>query len=269
MQLSRPRVGTLARIAMLALVLIAVPAGRALASGQQIAIIQDDPRLDVDPAGTLARARLLGADVIRVSVHWNWIAPAPNARKMPRQFNPGDPAAYSPVKWRLWDDIVIEAHHDGIKVDFDLMGGAPRWALGPGRPAGNSNQDWEPSARGFEAFVRAAGTRYSGTYNPTLGRSVPGDSGDLPRVDFWTIWNEPDYGPSLAPQGVPGDLRVENSPRMYRNLLGAAWRALQASGHHTFTDTILFGELAPRGQPRWGIFSRMAPLAFLRALSCV
>ena len=98
---------------------------------------------------------------------------------------------------------------------------------------------------------------------------MPGDAGDLPRVSFWSIWNEPDYGPSLAPQGVPGDLTVENSPRMYRRLLDAAWAALQATGHTPATDTILFGELAPRGEKRWGVFSGMKPLVFLRALYCV
>src|SRR5581483_11662559 len=123
--------------------------------------------------------------------------------------------------------------------------------------------NWEPSASAFGAFVRAVGTRYSGNYVPA-GQGEP-----LPRVDFWTVWNEPDYGPSLAPQGVPGHLTVENSPRMYRNLLGASWRSLQATGHSTATDTIAFGELAPRGESFWGVFSGMKPLTFLRALYCV
>jgi hypothetical protein len=260
---SRPRLAVLLRLAVLALLLFAVPAGRAVASPSQISIIQDDARLDNDPATTLARARLLGAQVIRVSVHWNWIAPAPNAKKQPRHFDATDPAAYPAANWRLWDAIAIEAHGEGIRVDFDLMGGAPRWALGPGRPAGNDNQDWEPSASEYGAFVRAIATRYSGSYVP------PGQIDPLPRVDFWTVWNEPDYGPSLAPQGVPGHLTVENSPRMYRNLLGAAWRSLQATGHGTSTDTIAFGELAPRGESFWGVFSGMTPLTFLRALYCV
>jgi hypothetical protein len=244
-------------------VLVAVPTGRALASSQQISIIQDDTRLDRDPAGTLARARLLGADVFRVSVYWNWIAPAPGSRNKPRNFNASDPNAYSQVAWRLWDNIVLDAHQDGIRVDFDLIGGAPRWAQGSGRPAGNQNQNWEPSASEYAAFVHAVGERYSGTYVP------PGASTPLPRVDFWTIWNEPDYGPSLAPQGVPGNLKIENSPRMYRNLLNAAWGSLQATGHRTATDTIAWGELAPRGESFWGVFSGMKPLTFLRALYCV
>jgi hypothetical protein len=263
MRRRRPYVAIALRAAMLALALVALPAGRALASSQQISIIQDDARIDADPAGTLARARLLGANVIRVSVYWYSIAPAPFAKKMPRGFNAADPAAYPRTSWALWDEIAVDAHQDGIKVDFDLIGGAPRWAQGPGRPAGNQNPNWEPSASAYGAFVHAIGQRYSGTYVPT-GATAP-----LPRVDFWTIWNEPDYGPSLAPQGVPGHLTIENSPRMYRNLLDAAWGSLLATGHGPSTDTIAFGELAPRGESFWGVFSGMKPLTFLRALYCV
>jgi hypothetical protein len=259
----RPRVAGLLGAALLSSLLVALQAPPAHASAGQLSIVQDDARLDADPAGTLARARLLGADAIRVSVHWNWIAPAPNARRAPGHFNATDPGAYPGRNWRLWDAIVTEAHNDGIRVDFDVIGGAPRWALGPGRPRGNANENWEPSASAYGAFMHAIGARYSGSYVP------PGETTALPRVDFWTVWNEPDYGPSLAPQGVPGNLKVENSPRMYRNLLGAAWRSLHATGHTTATDTIAFGELAPRGETFWGVFSGMKPLTFLRALYCV
>jgi hypothetical protein len=269
MPVSRRRTTLLLLGAILAAVILAIPAARALASAQQVSIIEDDTRIQVDPGGTLQRFRLLGTQVVRVSVRWQEIAPAPNARHAPRGFNEADPASYPPAAWRIWDEIVTDAYQDGISVDLDLMGGAPRWALGPGRPAGNQNPNWEPSAGDFGAFVHAVGTRYSGDYNPINHNISPGDPRDLPRVDFWSIWNEPDYGPSLAPQGVPGDLTVENSPRMYRNLLGAAWNALMATGHGPSSDTIVFGELAPRGQSYWGVFSGMTPLAFLRALYCV
>jgi hypothetical protein len=56
---------------------------------------------------------------------------------------------------------------------------------------------------------------------------------------------------------------------MYRGLLGAAWRSLEATGHSPASDTIAFGELAPRGESFWGVFSGMTPLTFLRALYCV
>jgi hypothetical protein len=206
---------------------------------------------------------------MRVSVSWASIAPAPRSRKAPSGFNASDPASYPAANWALWDAIAKDARAAGIRVDFDLLGGAPRWATGPGVPAGSHNPNWEPSAGAYGAFVRAVGTRYSGDYDPATGALSPGDPDDLPRVDFWTIWNEPDYGPSLAPQGVPGHLTIENSPRMYRGLVDAAWSALLATGHGTSTDTIAFGELAPRGYSRWGVFSGMKPLTFLRALYCV
>jgi hypothetical protein len=247
-------------------VLFAAPA---LASTGQVSVIEDDAHLEANPAATLERMRLLGADVVRVSVPWQTIAPDPSSAHVPAGFDAADPAAYPAAGWGLWDEIVTDARRDGITVDLDLMGGAPRWARGPGRPAGNSNPNWEPSPAAFGQFVRAIATRYSGSYDPALGRTVPGGAGDLPRVGFWSIWNEPNYGPSLAPQGVPGNLGVENSPRMYRQMLDAAWAALLATGHGPATDTILIGELAPRGADEWGVFSGMKPLVFLRALYCV
>ena len=59
---------------------------------------------------------------------------------MPQPFNPADPGAYSAGNWRIWDAIVVAAHKYGMRVDLDLMGGAPRWAIGPGpwRAAGGS-----------------------------------------------------------------------------------------------------------------------------------
>jgi hypothetical protein len=263
MRFGWPRLAALLGAAMVATLLLALPAGRAVASARQLSIMQDDARLDVDPVGTLARMRLLGAQVVRVSVTWELIAPTPNAKRPPGGFNASDPAAYPASRWALWDTIATVAHDDGLTVDFDLMGGAPRWARGPGRPPKIHTDSWEPSAGAYGAFVRAVGTRYSGTYVP------PGGSAPLPRVDFWTVWNEPDYGPSLAPQGVPGHLTIENSPRMYRGLIDAAWSGLNASGHHTSTDTIAWGELAPRGESFWGVASGMKPLTFLRALYCV
>ncbi|MGH2884299.1 MAG: hypothetical protein ACRDPA_16670, partial [Solirubrobacteraceae bacterium] len=254
---------------VLAAAALLIPAAAALASQTQVSVIEDDAHLQADPAGTLAQMRALGADVVRVSVPWQMIAPAPNSALPPSGFDASDPAAYPAANWKLWDTIVTDAQRDGITVDFDLMGGAPRWARGHGRPAGNTNPNWEPAPTAYGQFVQAVASRYSGDYDPRRQALIPDSPGDLPRVSFWSVWNEPDYGPSLAPQGVPGDLTVENSPRMYRRLLDAAWASLQATGHTPATDTILFGELAPRGAKRWGVFSGMKPLVFLRALYCV
>src|SRR5689334_3824776 len=110
-------IATLLQAAVVALALFALPAARAVASTQQISIIEDETQVYGDPVGTFARARLLGADAMRVSVHWDWITPASNARKIPRHFNPADPASYPAANWGLWDAIVIDAQQAGIKID--------------------------------------------------------------------------------------------------------------------------------------------------------
>ncbi|MGI8904848.1 MAG: hypothetical protein ACR2IP_14615 [Solirubrobacteraceae bacterium] len=259
--------------AIAALGLLGAPAGAIASTGQE-AMFQDDTAVLANPVGTLQRMRLLGVGTVRVFLRWQNIAPAARSRRRPRGFRAGDPAAYPARNWAPYDAIVQAAHADGIKVLFDAVGGAPLWATGPGAPRGKLFLNWEPSGGEFSSFVRAAGTRYSGSYDPRSRSSDPGNANDLPRVSFWSIWNEPDYGPSLAPQGVPGHLLVENSPRLYRALLDGGWSGLRASGHGG--DRILFGEVAPRGFPNseepkytFGVFSGMKPLVFLRALYCV
>jgi hypothetical protein len=239
----------------------------ATASSQQQSMVEDDQALMTNPATTFARLRVLGVQQVRVSLYWSYVAPAPNSSRPPLNFDAGNPADYPTANWTMWDAIIREAARQGITVDLDPQGTAPRWALGPGEPRGATNQVWQPSPVDYREFVHALGVRYSGNYNPTDRLVEPGAAGDLPRVSFWSVWNEPDYGPSLAPQGVLSRLTVENSPRMYRNLVAAAWTALHQTGHGS--DTFLIGELAPRGKPFWGVFSGMKPLPFLRALYCV
>jgi hypothetical protein len=264
-------------LTVLALLLGLLLPGAALASGTQVSLMQDDTRLYANPAGTLQTMRELGATVVRVTVPWAQFAPAPNSFRAPR-FAAANPAAYPAAPWGPLDAIVRIAARDGITVDLDPAAPVPLWATGPGMPhasrkAGYPFHNWRPNAAEFGQFMRALGTRYGGSYDPALRRLAPGNPGDLPRVHFWSIWNEPDYGPHLAPQGVPGHRGVEASPPMYRALVDQAWSALAATGHTTRTDTILIGELAPRSEDTaptaFGNFNGMTPLRFLDALYCV
>jgi hypothetical protein len=257
-----------------ACVLGAIAAAPASASHTQEAIFQDGGRLLADPVGTLAKLRVLGVDRVRLFMHWNDIAPQAMSHRRPRGFYAAGPAAYPKANWASWDGVIRQAKADGIGVDLDVGGGAPLWATPPGAPTDKPHPNWQPKAAEFGAFMHAVGERYSGNYNPSKRALSPGDPGDLPAVDFWSIWNEPDYGPSLAPQGAPGNVGIERSPWSYRRLVDAAWSALHQTGHAE--DTILFGEVAPRGYPTaqfprlsFGIFSGMKPLVFLRALYCV
>lgn len=242
-------------LALIAAVTGAFGAPPAAASHGQVSMIMDDGALMTHPVQALQTFRQLGVQVVRVSLWWDHVAPA----RRPAHFAATDPSARG-YNWAVYDMVVQDAAQAGIRVDLDVMGGAPPWANGRGA-AGHPN--WEPNARAYGQFVRAVATRYSGKYTPK-GASAP-----LPRVSFWSIWNEPDYGPSLAPQGVPGHLTIDYAPQMYRNLVDAAWSALTATHHGPSTDTILFGEVAPRGMPYWGVFSGMTPMVFLRSLYCV
>jgi hypothetical protein len=214
------------------------------------------PSLRADPAGTLDALRKLGVDRVKVFLPWDEIAPDPTARVKPAHFRAADPAAYPAANWSLNDTIVRDAEARGLGIDLTVGEPPPLWAAGRDAPKGIHPQ-WKPSPTEFGAFVRAVGTRYSGHYTP------PGSSRPLPRVGFWSIWNEPNYGPDLKPQAID-HWQIEVSPMLYRGLLDAAWKALAATGHGH--DTVLIGELAPRGIEA---ADGMVPLRFVRALYCV
>ncbi len=226
-----------------------------------------------DPVGTMSTFRALGVRMVRIVVVWAQIAPQPESRTAPRGFNAADPASYPAANWARYDEMVELAHADGLGVDLTLSGGAPRWAEGSGiPPAALDNQfwAWRPSANAFGQFARAVGERYTGTYIP------PGQTSALPRVNFWAIWNEPNFGEDLGPQAVDGST-VSVAPEMYRGLASQMWNSLQATGHGH--DTILIGEFAPLGlngaarpdhpQGLPGNFGQTKPLQFLRTLYCV
>lgn len=267
----------LRRIALGALAfvgLLGAACAPAEASHGQVAMFEDNRVLD-DPSGLLNKLRLLGADELRLFMQWRALAPHAQSHRRPRGFVASDPAAYPDSAWARYDTVIRQALADGIALNLDVAGGAPLWATRAGAPKGAPHPSWEPSVREFGAFVRAVGRRYSGDYDPVTHRIDPGNPDDLPAVSSWSLWNEPNFGPSLAPQGLPGRLYIEHSAATYRGLLDAGWSALRASGH--VSDTILFGELAPRGYPAhgrrhhapFGVFGEMKPLEFLRALYCV
>ena len=247
---------------VLALVLV-VPPAVASASPLQEASFQDNRLLHFDTERleqTLQTLRGLGVDRLRISVVWDRIAPDPNSRHEPAGFNAANPADYPAANWVPYDTIVTEAAKYGMGVNFDLIGGAPLWAVARA-PAANLASVWYPSASAFGAFATAVGTRYSGTYTP------PGGSTRLPRVTYWSIWNEPNVGTSsLSPQTVKG---VDVAPRVYRSMADAAWAALLRTGHRPGPETILVGEPASTGHANPGNKLGMQPLRFLRALYCV
>ncbi len=246
---------------------LAVPA-IADASRMQESTFQDDIRLVHAPAGdvqhTMNTLKALGVDRLRISVFWHLVAPASRSESKPVGFESADPGAYPAGAWDRYDRIVRLARERGLAVNFNLTGPAPDWATG--NPKRTDIDLWyDPNAIEFNRFVRAVGQRYSGSYVPAPGQQP------LPRVSYWSVWNEPNQGAWLAPQwGIdPRNTTkfVETSPRIYRSLLDGAYDALQVSGHGK--DVMLIGETAPKGVRKRGETRQMAPLRFIRQLYCL
>jgi hypothetical protein len=236
----------------------------AVASATQESMFQDDPMLvygtpaQVDD--TLDQLAAMGVDRIRVSIFWRVVAPA-NAQVRKPSFDATNPAAYPPQNWERYDRVIRGALARGILVNLDITSPVPRWAAGEAPASRKDLQEtWAPNPAELEQFVMAVGKRYSGVY------------GGLPRVDYWSIWNEPNQAGWLTPQWAPdprdAHRQVEAAPATYRALVAAAWRGLAASGHGA--DTILVGETAPQGTgDRQGVTGSIDALRFIRQLYCL
>jgi hypothetical protein len=267
-RLTARRCATIAVGATLASAGVAAVPAAAGATPNQIAIIQDNSDL-FDAPGALAQFRELGANTIRVVAPWSLIAPGPRALTKPK-FNATDPNAYPKRNWVPYDNIVRQARSDHLTVDLVVTGGAPRWAEGPGSPnSKNLFYAWRPNAADYGQFFQAVAARYSGHFTPR------GQDSPLPAVHFWAIFNEPNFGEDLGPQGS-NDSTIASGPAMFRGLLNQGWSALHRTGHGH--DTILWGEFAsdgfepgrfprPTGLP--GNYGQTRPLLFLRDLYCV
>jgi hypothetical protein len=264
---------------VLAFVALAALSTPALASKAQLSVFQDDRVLlgsgDEARAEALDELDGLGADVIKVIVHWRSLAPA--GENKPDGFDGANPSSYSADAWAPYDALAREAKARGMKVLFALGGLAPDWASGSGGVAGSKR----PDVGEFRKFVKAVGTRYSGTYVIGGGGNAPGpeppDNPDLPlplpmqataaqagstppEVKLYSVWNEPNLGNWLSPQHVNGR---PYAPHHYRRLVKAADAALSATGHGG--DGLLIGELVPYGAAN----NRIRPLEFLREMACV
>jgi hypothetical protein len=217
-----------------------------------------------DPSGEIQEAHELGFSRVKVDLAWSSVAPGALSTRKP-SFDATNPGAYPATGWAIYDEIIRLCEQYHLGVDLTLAPYVPRWAEGPGEPKPATNPPtWNPNPGMFEQFAQAVGTRYSGHYTPK------GQKSPLPRVSFWSIWNEPNQGSlGISPQAID-DNRVESSPYHYRLLADAAWNGLQKTGHSG--DTTLLGEIAPIGNVGAkypGQFANMTPLRFVRALYCV
>ncbi|HEY7892016.1 MAG TPA: cellulase family glycosylhydrolase [Solirubrobacteraceae bacterium] len=154
------------------LVFASVGAADARAHGPLLLGVQDDPVFvhlpyyngkrvrHVMPAkrGYLW-AKKLGADVIRIAVHWSTV--------VPRRGVEG---------WSYYDNAIAQARKQGFFVQLELTGPAPAFAT-PNHHGGV----YRPNASAFARFAAGAASRYQG------------------QIQAYSIWNEPNWWDQLEP----------------------------------------------------------------------
>ena len=204
------------------------------------------------------RAHAEGAEIIRLGVNWDTVAPA----APPPGFDPSDPSSPG-YNWTRVDEQVREltAAHFAILITVDA---APKWAEGPDMPKTATAGTWEPNATDFGQFAQAIAQRYDGSYADPL---IPG--GSLPRVSYWQAWDEPNLPEYLAPQWAEsGSGSYEPvSPTIYRNMQNAFYQAVKAVSPMNYD---VQGGLGPYGDdPSTDPEARMRPVAFERDLLCL
>jgi LemA protein len=193
--------------------------------------LQDDAYLSSADPRAWQLVRELRPDVIRYNVDWSSVGKARPAQPE----SPGDPA-YS---WAATDALVQNASRQGARVLLTIVQ-APAWANGGGAPRTAPRR-----ASDYGTFCKAVASRYSGSFAPA-GAEAP-----LPRVTSFTVWNEPNRGQFLEPQGAHGF----EAPKVLARLMGACTTAI----HAVQPDAqVALGPLASRGG-QGGI----APIAFL------
>jgi len=146
-----------------------------------VAALQDDVLATAPLAQIPTRIDMVKqtkAKVARIDILWQLVAPTQPA-------NPTDPndKAYD---WSRYDAIFSGLAAAGITPIVSTYA-TPDWAAAAANvphPRTLYNPT-APTAAAFGAFMRAAATRYSGTFVPAGGTVA------LPRVRHWEIWNEP------------------------------------------------------------------------------
>lgn len=254
------------RPAVLLVLLAAVLAlpGAAQASENQLSIMQDDDlvvyRGDQVRDQTLARMKAIGVDAVRVTVLWSVVADkARSTKARNRRFlrlGADDPRAYPRLNWDKYDRLVRSCETFAIACYFNVTFPGPAW--GHEKPPASerrSRATWKPKPVEYGKFVRAVGRRFSGRYRDENERVT------LPRVDLWSLGNEPNQGGWLTPQWSGGKAA---SPALYRRLYLAGYKALRATGHSS--DTIYIGETAPLGSSKRTSRSPMRPKTFIREM---
>jgi hypothetical protein len=227
MRLTLSALGSALALALVAAVGV-VPANAELQLG-----IQDDALLTSQEPNAWPLASGLDPKVVRFNVAWEQVA----AKQPKWPDDPADPA----YDFRHADGMARQTASIGARSLFTIVN-APRWANGNRAPR------YAPAnADDYGHFCGAVAWRYSGSYTP------PGALRPLPAVKNFTVWNEPNRGQYLLPQGPGGVIAA----RTFAGLVRACSDAIHAVSPDAL---VAAGPIASRGAQ-----GGASPIAFLDA----
>lgn len=200
----------------------------------------------------MAEMKRLGVTRVRVTAVWKEITPDGDSTTQP-SFDAADPDAYGD-RFDNLDRAILFADQEGLKTMIDIGFFAPLWASSD--PAGSDRGIHDVNVSELADFARAVATRYDGAHRNADGVL-------LPRVDMFTLWNEPNHPGFVQPQWQGG---VAASADWYRDAVRAVYPAIKQTQPDA---TVLIGATSPGGDDTGQGRGAVAPLAFLRRLACV
>jgi Cellulase (glycosyl hydrolase family 5) len=190
-----------------------------------------------DAAQAFTMTKSAGATYVRLQANWRSIAPSTR----PSGFDATDPTSPG-YSWTGLDTYVEAAESAGLTPILDIES-VPGWAYATKAQGVNGGS---PKSAALGQFATALATHYDG--------SDP----DVPDVQYFEVWNEPNVSLYLDPVNAS----------TYRSMVNAVANAVHAVDP---TDLIVAGDLDPFGHPKskkqkW---YSVAPLAFMRSLLCL
>ncbi|HEY4562892.1 MAG TPA: hypothetical protein VIJ36_07925 [Thermoanaerobaculia bacterium] len=208
---------------------------------------------DSDRALWMGRTADAGAGIVRLGVEWPAVASG--------AIKPADPTnpASTDYDFSSVDPAVREASAKGLKILLSVNH-APTWAEGPNRPASAAVGTWQPNPSDVADFMQAVASRYSGSFNPGTG-------GTLPAVQDIEVWDEPNSGDWLTPQ-FQG--KTFTGAALYRDILNASYKAIKSVNP---SIQVVVGGTDPYGDPPGGPYpasgGRERPVQFWEHVFCL
>ena len=203
-------------------------------------------------AGRYDAIRDANASLSRLTVYW--ARHVPGGTERPAGFDPRNPADPN-YNWTEIDSFVRAMDARNVEPFITVLE-APPWAEGDDAADRANRFGQEPgvyrvNAKEFGDFMHAMATRYSGSFRDAAGNT-------LPRVRYFQMWNEPNFGQYLVSQ------RKADIPPIYVRMLNAGYDAVKGVSR---SNVVIAAGFGPYGNNQRA--TDVEPQVFMRSMLCL